>query len=83
MDLAGANAEQLRRHWTQVSAERMEQPGADDVFSYNLMSLSRADYDQVRALQLAFFREVRSIAAASTPSECAVLLTWHVVKWNG
>jgi hypothetical protein len=64
-----------------VSAERVSSPGPEDLFSYNLFSVSRADYQRIKALQKEFFREVRAIVAHSTPSECAGMFAWHVLEW--
>lgn len=81
VDMAGDTARRLRAHWSAVSAERVAAPSADDLFSYNLFSVSFADYERIKALQKDFFREVRAIVAQSTPSECAGMIAWHTVKW--
>lgn len=77
------HAAELRRHWAAVGAKRLQQPGADDLFSFNVFALSRADYEIARQLQLEFFRRVQALAAASTRSEVAALLTVHLTLWGG
>lgn len=81
VDMAGDTARRLRSHWSAVSAQRIADPGDADLFSYNLFSVSLADYERIKALQTDFFREVRGIVAQSSPSECAGMLAWHTVKW--
>ncbi len=81
VDMAGDTARRLRAHWSAVSAQRVAAPGDGDLFSYNLFSVSLADYERIKALQKDFFREVRAIVAQSTPSECAGMFAWHTVKW--
>lgn len=81
VDMAGDTARRLRAHWAAVSAERVSSPGLEDLFSYNLFSVSRADYQRIKALQKEFFREVRAIVAQSTPSECAGMFAWHLLEW--
>jgi DNA-binding transcriptional regulator YiaG len=71
----------LRAHWSQVAANRiaMDQP---DLFSFTLVSLSRADLQRVQQLQRAWFREVRGIVAASEPAEVAGLVIAHTAVWG-
>lgn len=62
----------LRAHWAQVAADRVA-GGSDDVFSFNVFALSRADLQRVQDLQRAFFREVRGVVAGSSPEVAAFL----------
>jgi transcriptional regulator with XRE-family HTH domain len=73
----------VKRHWAEVAAARASWPLQGDVFAYNVMSLSAADLARIRELVHATFREVRTIAAASAPTECLALLNLHLVGWNG
>jgi transcriptional regulator with XRE-family HTH domain len=73
---------QLRRHWAQVGAQRLAAPGGRDLFAYNVFAASRADFERIRELLQECFREVRSIVGASEPSECAALLSLHLVDWD-
>lgn len=59
---------QLRVHWTQVAGERLA-TGADGQFSYNVFTVSRADFERIRQLHLDYFRALRAVVAESEPSE--------------
>lgn len=67
----------IRRHWAQVATERLAAPHPADRFSFNVCALSRADLERVQALQAAYFRELRSIVAASEPLEVVAVVTMH------
>jgi hypothetical protein len=62
----------LKIWWARQALERLERndPG---LFSYNLFAVSERDYERLRELHLAYFRELRSIVAASQPAERVVL----------
>ena len=71
----------LKRHWTQVAAERLAAPRPGDFFAYNVISVSRADLERVREKLRATFRELRSLVAASEPEEAAALINLQVVTF--
>jgi hypothetical protein len=75
-------AQTLRRHWSQVSHERVAAPRPDDLFSYNVFAVSRQDYAAIRKIQTEVFQRVRSIVAESAPSEVPALLAWHLMSWR-
>jgi transcriptional regulator with XRE-family HTH domain len=58
--------------WAQVGAERLK-AGRNGRFSYNLFTVSEPDLERLRELQLAYFRELRSIVAQSEPAERVVV----------
>ena len=62
----------LKIWWTEQALERLKQD-REGMFSYNLFSVSERDYARLRELHLAYFRELRSIVAASEPAERVVL----------
>jgi DNA-binding phage protein len=62
----------LKLWWSRVALERLEQDDAG-LFSYNLFTVSNADYQRLRELHLAYFRQLRSIVASSAPAERVVL----------
>lgn len=62
----------LKIWWAKQALERLERDDAG-LFSYNLFSVSERDYERLRELHLAYFRELRSIVAASQPAERVVL----------
>lgn len=71
----------LRAHWARAGAERVAAAVDGDVFSFNVFAVSHVDLARIRELQRAFFREVRSIVAASEP-EVAALLTVHTAAFD-
>lgn len=77
VDVAASQEQMLsfKRHWAHVARERLEAPRrATDQTSINLFAVSSEDMDRIRTLQRQFYREVRSIVAASGPSEAMGLL---------
>ena len=77
---SAADRHQLRAHWARVGAERVA-AGADDLFSFSLVAVSRADLAQIRQLQRRYFRELRGIVAASSPSEVGALVLAQIAEW--
>lgn len=73
----------VKQHWAEVAAARASWPLQGDVFAYNVMSVSAADLARIRELLHATFREIRTIAAASAPTDSLALLNLHLVGWNG
>jgi transcriptional regulator with XRE-family HTH domain len=71
----------LKRHWTQVAAERLAAPRSEDFFAYNVISLSHADLERVREKLRVTFRELRALVAASEPEEVAALINLQVVTF--
>ena len=72
----------LKKHWLAVGMERVDAPRSDDILGYNLFALSREDLARVASLQRRFYREVRSIVAASEPSEVLALMNTQLVTWD-
>ena len=72
----------LLRHWTAVSYRRIIDRRRSDLFSYNVMSCSRDDYDRIRDLLRRTFREIQSIVAASTPTERVALLQLQLLEFD-
>jgi transcriptional regulator with XRE-family HTH domain len=62
----------LKAWWASVALERLEHDEAG-LYSYNLFSVSQADYQRLRELHVAYFRELRSIVAKSANAERVVL----------
>lgn len=58
----------LKQHWTEVGAERI-QAGSPGQFSYNVFTVSRADFERIRQAHLDYFRSMRAIVAGSESSE--------------
>jgi transcriptional regulator with XRE-family HTH domain len=72
----------LREHWAGVAAERVRSPRPDDIFSYNVLSASRADIERIDALLRATFREIRMIVASTSEDEVAALVNLQLVRWG-
>jgi hypothetical protein len=74
-----ADAEhRVKRWWGGVALERLERPDSG-LFSYNVFAVSEADLKRIEDLQRAYFRQMRSIIAASEPSERVVLASLQLV----
>jgi hypothetical protein len=85
VDTSSASAEDLSRvkaHWTQVCLQRLHAPRPEDWLGYNVISASAADLARIREVLRRSFREIRSIAAASEPTEAVALLNLQLVTWN-
>lgn len=72
----------LREHWAGVAATRSRAPRPDDIFSYNVLSASRADMARIDALLRATFREIRMIVANTSEDEVAALVNLQLVRWG-
>ena len=84
VDMAAKPAEinRLKAHWTRAALERLRAPRPQDWLAYNVVSTSAADLDRIREVLRRAFREIRSIAAASEPTESAALLNLQLITWN-
>lgn len=71
----------LKAHWTEVALKRTRSPRPDDLLSYNTFSVSKLDLERIRDLHRAYFREVRSIVAASEPSEIVALINVQLLSF--
>ncbi len=69
----------VKAWWANVARERLLR-GVEGTFSYNLFSVSRADFERIQELHRAYFRELRRIVADSEPSECIALATVHLLE---
>ncbi len=63
----------LKSHWTQVGAQRVA-AGSPGQFSYNVFTVSRADFERIRQAHLDYFRSMRSIVAESQPGEVVAVV---------
>lgn len=71
----------LRAHWAGVAADRVA-ADAGDLLSFSLVAVSRDDLDRIRQLQRRYFRELRSIVAASQPAEVGALVVAQVAAFE-
>jgi len=58
----------LKEHWTAVAAERIRS-GAPGQFSYNIFTVSEADFERIRQMHLRYYRALRAVVAESEPGE--------------
>lgn len=72
----------LMAHWSQVALARYGNHPDEDLFAYNVMSVSHADLARIRELLRTTFREVRTIVANSEPAETAALLNLQLIDWS-
>jgi transcriptional regulator with XRE-family HTH domain len=72
----------LLRHWSTVAYGRIDERRSTDLFSYNVMSISRADYERIRERLRHTFREIRSIVAASEPNEQVAILNLQLLDFG-
>jgi DNA-binding phage protein len=72
----------LKIWWTRQALERLERD-SEGLFSYNLFAVSEQDYERLRELHLAYFRELRTIVAASQPAERVVLAHLSLLPLTG
>lgn len=69
-----ARSLRMKAWWTRLALERVE-AGSEHVLSYNLFSVSAADYQRILELYRAFFQQMRAIVADSRPNERVVLFS--------
>ena len=72
----------LKAHWAGVGLDRLQRPrNEQDLLSYNVFSVSEADFQKIRELHRAYFREVRTIVASSEPTEVAAMINVQLMRW--
>lgn len=71
-------ARRLKGEWLKVAQDRLA-AGGNGVFSYNLMSMSRADLQRLRDMHAAYFRNMQALVTDSAPSECVVLFNTQLL----
>lgn len=67
----------LKAWWARVGLERLGQD-PQGLWSYNVISVSEADYQRIRELHRVYFRAVRAIVASSSPAERVCLVNVQV-----
>jgi hypothetical protein len=72
----------LKQHWADVGQARLPllEPNKADLFSYNLFTVSEADWQRLRELHIAYYQELRSIVAESKPAERVVLANLQLLR---
>ena len=72
-------ARALKAFWARRAVDALERGSAQDVFAFNLMSVSEADLERLRDLTRRYFREIRAIVAESQPNQRVVLYCGQLV----
>ncbi|MDQ2644187.1 MAG: DUF4423 domain-containing protein, partial [Myxococcota bacterium] len=75
------SASALKAHWTRSALSRVEEPGKDDLFSYNVFSASEADLRRIRELLRATYREIRALVAVTPADERVALINIQFMHW--
>jgi len=72
----------LKSHWAGVGLERLPQlePDGQDLFSYNLFTVSEKDWERLRELHIAYFQELRRIVGGSQPAERVALVNLQLMR---
>lgn len=72
----------LKAHWADVGRQRLVAlaPNKEDLFSYNLFSISEADWQRVRDLHIAYYQALRALVAESQPAERVVLANLQLLR---
>lgn len=84
VDTQGGKAalRRLKQHWSAIAVARLGQPPVEgDLFAYNVISVSKPDFDRIRDTLRATFREIRSVVAASEPAEVVAVLNLQAVQF--
>lgn len=72
----------LKRHWCQVASDRLPAPREDELFAYNVISVSRSDLQLIREKLSMTFRDIRSIVAASKPEQVAAVVNLQLMVFD-
>ncbi len=72
----------LKRHWASVALNRLPalEPGENDLFSYNLFTVSEKDWERLRELHIAYYQELRRVIEASKPAERVALVNLQLMR---
>ena len=72
----------LKQHWCRVASARLCAPAEQELFAYNVVSVSRADLDRINEKLRMTFREIRSIVAASKPEQVAAVVNLQLLVFE-
>lgn len=71
--------QRLKAHWLDVAARRQRR-GDPGLYSYNLVSVARADLERLRALHVRYFHELRQIVSDSREPDCVALVAMQLFE---
>lgn len=72
----------LKRHWADVGRERLPalEPSGEDLFSYNLFTVSERDFARLRELHVAYYQELRRVIERSSPAERVAVVNLQLFR---
>jgi transcriptional regulator with XRE-family HTH domain len=72
----------LKQHWASVALTRLPalEPRENDLFSYNLFTVSEKDWERLRELHIAYYQELRRLIEASEPAERVALVNLQLMR---
>ncbi len=72
----------IKEHWAEVAKQRLTQlePNMRDLFSYNLFTVSEADWLRLRELHIDYYQQLQSLVSASQPAERVVLANVQLLR---
>jgi hypothetical protein len=72
----------LKSHWARVGEERLPElePDGEDLFSYNLFTVSERDWERLRDMHIAYFQELRRVIGSSAPAERVALVNLQLFR---
>jgi hypothetical protein len=72
----------LKRHWADVGRERLPrlEPSGEDLFSYNLFTVSERDFARLRELHVAYYQELRRVIEQSSPAERVAVVNLQLFR---
>ncbi len=72
----------LKEFWADVGSNRLPQlePAGEDLFSYNLFTISDREWESFRQLHIAYYQELRRLVEASTCAERVVLVNLQLLR---
>jgi transcriptional regulator with XRE-family HTH domain len=72
----------LKSHWASVGLDRLPalEPRAQDMFSYNLFTISERDFARLRELHIAYYQELRRVIEQSSPAERVAVVNLQLFR---
>ncbi len=72
----------LKSHWAEVGYERLPllEPNKNDLFSYNVFTVSEVDWERLRELHIAYYHELRRIIEGSAPAQRVALVNLQLLR---
>lgn len=72
----------IKGHWNRVASARLARGDDDDLFAYNLVSVSSQDLERIDGILRAAFREIRGLVGESEPLEEVALVQVQLSRWR-